>query len=191
MRPWPVADEVADTLALVRLRRTLRRRALMRRVIPWLPLTLALLAWATIGHAQAPNAPTFYAFADTAGISQFVTLEDSAGVKVPTAHPGVYITWIQARTSPTSLPSSAVLVAWDCEKHLVKRLAQIKYQLRPDSIGVQGSPEEVDRDWQAPTNPRLFDDVCRIGPTHQPAVTRPTHPAEVPAMKPPSPYRLS
>jgi hypothetical protein len=164
------------------------------RAAPW----LLLLSLASPAEAQGPAVatpapaahPAFFVFADTAGISTFVTLEDSAGAKVPTAHPGIYITWVQARATATSLPSSAVLVAWDCARHQVKRLAQIVYQLRPDSLGVQGSPSEVDRDWQAPTNPGLFDLVCRVGPTHSPAVVAPTVPKPpVPASPAPqSPY---
>ena len=107
-------------------------------------------------HAQQQQ-QQFYVFADTAGIAPI------------TGHPGMYATWVFAKASPEALPSSGILVAWDClhSPRMVKRLAQVVYQMTTDSTGVIGSIEEVDREWQEVSDQRLSDLVCRIGAQHE------------------------
>lgn len=135
-------------------------------------IIVALLMWfglfygAKPAHSQAPQ-HSYYIFADTAGVS---AIGDS-----------VYITWIFARTSPTSLPSSAVLVGFDCKAGLVQRYAHVVYQLTKDSSGVAGPVVEDVTGWVPMTNPQLFNLVCTIGPTHG-------APPKAEVEKPKSPY---
>lgn len=141
----------------------------MKRLI----LTVAALLLLVTGlSAQQPT--KFLIFADTAGIS-------------PTGFPGTYMTWVFAKATPKAWPSSAVLVVWDCTKHQVKRVAQVKYEMKPDSSGVTGLIEEIDRPWQPVTDERLATLVCAIGPQHA-AAAKDTTPAVV---KPRSPYSES
>jgi hypothetical protein len=109
-----------------------------------------------------PGNPPLLIFADTAGIVG--------------AGQDVYATWIFSRVSPTSFPSSGILVAFDCWTHRVRRLAQVVYHWNSDSTGVVGQIEEHDGQWVAPTIPKLFDMVCEIGPTHAPSMVEPTVP---------------
>lgn len=105
-------------------------------------------------QAPAPQKQQFLVFADTAGIGAI------PGV------PDVYSTWVYALSSPTSWPSSAVLVAWDCKAGKVKRLAHVVYRMKADSTGVEGPIVEDNGPWVEPVDPRLFKLVCTIGPTH-------------------------
>lgn len=127
----------------------------------FLAVIAALVLLATPMRAQAPQ--QLYVFADTAGIAPIA------------GNPGMYVTWVFAKASPTSLPSSGVLVAWDCfhKPQLVKRLAQVVYHLTADSAGVTGSIEEVDRDWQPVSDDRLAEMVCRIGAQHDGSYNQP------------------
>ena len=125
-------------------------------------LILGIMLWLSligIARAQEPAKaqPQFLVFVDTAGVAP-----------VEGAGPGIYITWVFAKATPTSYPSSGVLVAWDClhRPRMVKRLAQVVYAMRPDSAGVVGVPQEVDRPWQPATDERMANLVCEIGPTH-------------------------
>lgn len=138
---------------------------------------LILLAFISApAQAQTPQPQQqFYIFADTAGIA---SVEGA---------PDVYMTWVFAKASPTSLPSSGVLVAWDCAQHLVKRLAQVKYELTSDSTGVSGNIEEVDRPWQGVSDERLESLVCTIGPTHIHTDTPPVVPQDQPWLAPGKP----
>jgi hypothetical protein len=135
-------------------------------------IVLGIMLWLSligIARAQTPaEKQTFLVYVDTAGVS-------SVGV-------GLYVTWVFAKASPNAYPSAGVLVAWDCLRRprMVKRLAQVVYRMTPDSAGVTGNIEEVDRPWQAVTDERMANLVCEIGPTHAPAVTVPE--------KPKSPY---
>lgn len=148
-----------------------------RRVPPGggivIAIIVALLFWSaffTLAAAQEP-APkqTWYVFVDTAGV-----------VPVPGA-PDVYVTWVFAKATPTSYPSSGILVAWDCKApRMVKRLAQVVYQMNRDSTGVVGTPVEVDRPWQLVTDERMANLVCEIGATRPAPTSGPT--------KPQSPY---
>lgn len=136
-------------------------------------LALPLFFMAAPLHAQAPaQNPPLLIFADTAGVARVVE--------------NVYVTWIFAKASPTSLPSSGVLVAFDCEKHLVKRLAHVVYHLSADSSGVEGAIVEDNGPWVEPVIPRLFDLVCEIGATREPQPE-----PEQPTPKPESMYPIS
>lgn len=105
-------------------------------------------------HAQAPStgAPKFLIFADTAGVSRVA--------------PDTYITWVFAKATPTSLPSSGVLVAFDCASKRVKRIAHVVYHLAADSVSVEGAIVEDTTGWVPVSNPRLFNVVCEVGPKH-------------------------
>jgi len=81
-------------------------------------IVLGLMLWASfaaLARAQDPaTKQSFLVYVDTAGIA-------------PVGPPGIYITWVFAKESPNALPSSGVLVAWDCltRPRMVKRLAQV------------------------------------------------------------------
>jgi hypothetical protein len=130
-------------------------------------LVIGIMLWLSlIGIANAQTFKTqepqqFYIFADSAGISPMPGMVNT------------YVTWVYARATPTSYPSSGVLVAWDCTAKKVKRLAQVKYQMRADSTGVFGDIVEVDRDWQDVSDERLAMMVCRVGPEHDGTATHP------------------
>lgn len=114
----------------------------------------ALLTWfMAYASAQQPDPrPKLYVFADTAGISG---VGDS-----------VYLTWVFAKATPNGLPSSGILVGFDCKNHLVQRYAHVVYHLTPDSTGVTGSIVEDVSGWVPVSVPKLFDMVCEIGPKH-------------------------
>jgi hypothetical protein len=135
----------------------------VRLVVLVATILTAMLLVVTMGNAQEPaqQQPQFLVYADTAGISPVE------------GQPNVYVTWVFAKATPTSYPSSGVLVAWDCKVGMVKRLAQVVYQMHPDSLGVFGVPEEVDMPWVPITDPRLAQLVCRIGPEHAGTATHP------------------
>lgn len=132
-------------------------------------------------RAQAPAAnPPLLIFVDTAGVVAWPDGND------------VYATWIFAKATPTSLPSSGILVAFDCGKHLVKRLAHVVYHLSPgDSTSVTGQIVEDNGGWVDVSIPRLFKLVCDLGREHgnagaaAPDVPVPWHP------KPESQYPIS
>lgn len=132
---------------------------------------VAALAFAgpVVAQDTAPTTgnPKLLIFADTAGVAR---VQDD-----------VYVTWIFARATPTSLPSSGVLVAFDCRGQLVKRLAHVVYQLKPDSSGVAGSIVEDEGGWVPPTIPHLFKMICEVGGRREGSVTEePTIPKENP-----------
>lgn len=114
------------------------------------------LAFIGVARAQEPAPQQFLVYVDTAGVAPIE------------GNPGMYITWVFAKATPTAYPSSAVLVVWDCAHNprLVKRIAQVVYQMRPDSLGVVGVPEEVERPWQPVTDERMADLICRLGGEH-------------------------
>ena len=134
-------------------------------------IILGILLWLSlIGIARAQDSapgvqdlvtPPLQVFVDSAGISR--------------VEPGIYITWVYAKATATSLPSSGVLVMWNCDTmpRQVKRIAQVVFSLTPDSTNVVGMIEEVDRPWQDVTNERMADMVCRVGPEHDGTATHP------------------
>lgn len=156
--------------------------SIARRVPPGggivIGIILGIMLWLSligIAKAQAPAAAQkFYVFVDTTGIA-------------PLGPPNIYITWVFAKATPTAYPSSGILVAWDCDKGLVKRLAQVVYHMTTDSTGVTGNIEEVYREWQEVTDERAADLVCRIGPTHGVGTTT-QQPDSIKVVKPQSPY---
>jgi hypothetical protein len=149
------------------------------RVLTAVLMLATLFGYRAVGQQVASPVPQLQIFVDTAGVSTFAAMEeDSAGHKVVTEHPGVYMTWVFAKATATSLPSSGVLVAFDCRGRKVKRLAHVVYRLSADRQNVEGAIEVDDREWQEPTIPRMMDMVCRIGPTHAPAVVAPTPPID-------------
>jgi hypothetical protein len=110
-----------------------------------LPLVLA--------HGQAkavqPPTPKLMIFVDTAGVSR--------------AGDDVYVTWVFAKAGPNTPPSSGILVAFDCGRHMVRRLAHVVYHLTPDSTAVTGNVAPDDGPWVTVSIPKLFDMVCEIG----------------------------
>jgi hypothetical protein len=128
-------------------------------------LLLGLLAGPLAAQAPATK-QRFEIAVDTAGISEVA--------------PNVYTTWVFARATPTSWPSSGILVAFDCQNRKVKRLAHVVYSLKPDSSGVEGPIYEDEGEWMDVSIPRLYDVVCSIGPTHGPSVVEPTPGPESP-----------
>lgn len=124
-------------------------------------------------QAQAPQ-PKLQIFVDTAGVAAAQT-------------PGVYVTWIFAKAGPQTFPSSGILVAFDCNKQMVKRLAHVVYKINADSSTVSGPVIEDDQSWVAPTIPTLFNLVCSTGAAHARKNTM-AEPTQPPAVKPQSPY---
>jgi hypothetical protein len=118
---------------------------------------------------------------ETTTEQKFLIAVDTIGVTA--VAPDVYTTWIYALTSPTSYPSSGILVAFDCAGQRVKRLAHVVYHAKADgSPGVEGPIEEdLGAEWQEISIPRLFTLVCRIGSTRPyegvPEPTTPQAPA--------------
>jgi hypothetical protein len=113
---------------------------------------LGLLAGLAVGGAaQAPEQPKFGIYVDTAGVSAVA--------------PDIYVTWIFAKASPKAFPSSGILVAFDCENHLVQRLAHVVYRLTPDGRSVTGEVVEDQGGWVSVSIPELFNLVCAIGAT--------------------------
>jgi hypothetical protein len=129
-------------------------------------LALGLLMWACItvlAKAQEPmtrdTSRQWFISLDTLGISPVPGTEGQ----------GIYTTWVFAQETPTSFPSSAILVAWDCPNKLVRRFEQIKYEM--DSTGViRGATRDVNMPWVAVVDPRMFSLVCTVGPQHEAAM---------------------
>ena len=125
-----------------------------------------------MAHAQAPK-PQFYTYVDTANVAAVA--------------PGTYVTWVYALSTPTSYPSSAIMVAFDCRARKVKRLYHIVYQMRDDSLGVVGPIVEDTGDWVPVSVPRTYEVVCSAGagrPYEPPAeATTPDPKADLPAPK--------
>jgi hypothetical protein len=92
---------------------------------------------------------------------------DTAGISAVPGKPGVYTTWVFAKESPTSFPSSGLIVEWDCANGKVRRVAQIKYELAADSTVITGQLQEVNGPWVEPVDPRLYALVCTLGPQHE------------------------
>lgn len=136
----------------------------MRRVILAIAFLLGLLVSPAFG--QSPVSQKFHVAVDTAGVSEY-----------PPGS-GIYITWVYALATPTSWPSSGILVAFDCRGKRVKRLAHVVYQMNADSTGVEGPVVEDYGEWQSISIPKLFDLVCSVGPSHAPSVVEPTVPRE-------------
>ncbi len=113
-------------------------------------LALALLC--LLPAAAQAQAPQLLVFADTAGVA---VVGDSS-----------YLTWIFAKATPTSLPSSGVLVGFDCRHDRVQRYAHVVYQIGADSTGVTGDVVADTTGWVLVSNRPLFDLVCRVGPGH-------------------------
>jgi hypothetical protein len=117
-------------------------------------LTLTSVAANAQDSTHTPQQSQFIVFADTAGIAPMPGVDST------------YVTWVFALSTPTSYPSSGILVAWDCEQHKVKRLSHVVYQMKADSTGVEGPVVEDNGPWVEPVDPRLYALVCSIGPTH-------------------------
>lgn len=130
------------------------------RTLVHIAFALAVLAGAA--HGQQQQEQKFLVAVDTAGIME--------------AGPNVYTTWVFALSSPTSYPSSGIMVAWDCANKKVRRLAHVVYQWNDTKTGVAGPIVEDNLPWVEVTDQRLYDLVCRIGPTHGPSVVKPTKP---------------
>jgi hypothetical protein len=119
-------------------------------------LVLGIMLWlslAAIATAQAPTEQKFLVAVDTAGIAA--------------TGPNTYATWVYALSTPTSFPSSGILVEWDCTKKQVRRIAQVKYRLNADSSGVEGPVQMVNGPWMPISNSRMFALVCSVGPQHE------------------------
>lgn len=169
---WPVILTIGAFGAIVRLGDylgtllTIVRNALHQFLVKrgWLSLLLLAIA-VTPAMAQAPAAtknPKLSIFVDTAGVSRVMS--------------DIYVTWVFAKASPNALPSSGVLVAFDCKNSVVKRLAHVVYHLNSDSTGVTGTIVEDNQTWVAVSIPALYELVCAIGPTHADAMSTPSTP---------------
>lgn len=133
---------------------------------------LAGLIFAPACRAQTahPVTPTLQIFVDTAGVSR--------------VGDDVYVTWVFAKATPTALPSSGILVTFDCGRHMVRRLAHVVYHLAPDdSTKVAGAIEDDNGPWSTVSIPALFDLVCDVGRAHGEgdAFTAPPRPPDPPA----------
>lgn len=126
------------------------------------PLALLLTALGLAAPLTA-QAPRFLVYADTAGAS---AVGDS-----------VYLTWIFAKATPTGLPSSGILVGFDCRHDQVQRVAHVVYHLAPDSVSAEGATVADSADWVPVSNRPLFDLICRVGPGH--GTTAATYPETV------------
>ena len=116
---------------------------------------------------------------------KFLIRVDTAGVMPYPGQNHAYVTWVYALSSPTSFPSSAILVAFDCAGKKVMRLAHIKYQWNATKTGVEGPVvTEEHPEWVDISIPEMFAVVCRVGPTHGKSVIEPTLPDANP--QPPS-----
>lgn len=128
----------------------------MRKIVYTLAfLLIPFFAFACPGMAQAPGTtdhPTFLTFVDTAGVAPI--------------GPDIYVTWIFAMTSPTSFPSSGILVAFDCQARKVARLKHVVYRWNADSTGVEGPIVDDPGTWVDVKVPETFDLVCRLGREH-------------------------
>jgi hypothetical protein len=133
----------------------------MRRLAATVVLLLGLFAQSLTAQAPASK-QKFHIAIDTAGVME--TGEN------------IYTTWVFALATPTSWPSSGILVAFDCKNRLVKRLAHVVYSMKADGDGVEGPIVEDQGEWQQIAIPEMFELVCRIGPTHGPSVVEPTYP---------------
>jgi hypothetical protein len=148
----------------------------VKRAIVTLAFLLGLLVSPAFGQTQATG--KFHIAVDTAGV-------------MPMGPAGVYVTWIYALATPTSWPSSGILVAFDCQNRKVKRLASVVYSMKADSTGVEGPIYEYEGEWVDVSIPRLFDLVCAIGPTHGPSVVEPTVPKAGSPYSAPKEWRIS
>lgn len=121
-------------------------------------LSLALVLAACTGGvrtcaAQAPN--------QHAAPVKLLTAVDTANIVV--VAPRVYGTWIYALATPTSWPSSAIYVLFNCKARKVARMYHIVYKMRDDSLGVTGPIVEDKGEWVDVSVPKTFDLVCRVG----------------------------
>lgn len=149
----------------------------------WVSLVVLALAVAPLAaqthdseHSRGPivKNPTLMIFADTAGIAR--------------VQKDIYVTWVVARATPTALPSSGVLVAFDCKAHRVMRLAHVVYHMTADSSGVSGEIKEDFGQWDEVSIPKLFDLVCSVGSTRK---TEPTYQIAPPTVDPKHLYPIS
>jgi hypothetical protein len=131
-----------------------------------LVILLFLLSTCAPASAQETSERQWYIAVDTAGISRVA--------------PDTYVTWVFAKATPTSFPSSGIIVAWDCKARKVKRLAQVKYHLSPDSTTVTGDIEEVNQPWVPVSDERMYQLVCSIGATRPDSVIEPVIPKSSP-----------
>jgi hypothetical protein len=123
---------------------------------------------ADLAQAQLAPAtpPTFLTFVDTTNIAVVA--------------PETYVTWIFALHTPTSYPSSGIMVAFDCRARKVRRLYHIVYELRGDSLGVTGPIVEDALPWVPVSVPATYNLVCEVG-SHRPyePPPQPTYPDSV------------
>ncbi|MCC2626590.1 MAG: hypothetical protein K0S14_240 [Thermomicrobiales bacterium] len=129
-----------------------------------LAFLLGLLAGPLVAQDQK-----FHVAVDTAGVSP--------------VGDNIYTTWVYALATPTSFPSSGILVAFDCANRKVKRLAHVVYQWNADSSGVEGPIVEDNGAWMDVSIPALYDLVCRVGPTHGPSVVESRKPTGDPRVR--------
>ena len=108
--------------------------------------------------AQAPGTtPAFQIFVDTAGVSAIPDSQQQ------------YVTWIYARQSEQAPPVTGVLVAFDCGKHLVNRIAHVVFHPVKNANGtfdVSGKVEYDNGGWVAVHNEAMFTLVCSVGAEH-------------------------
>lgn len=130
-------------------------RNLLRIFVP-LALFLGLLLAPLVRlHGQQqptakPDKPEYSIYVDTLGVQRWPE------------GPNTFVTWVFAAQGDDYPPVSAVLVAFDCDGHMVRRLAQVVYT-PADSTHAPGVVEEVNGPWQTVSIPELFDMVCQIG----------------------------
>jgi hypothetical protein len=120
-------------------------------------VVLGLLMWASLAVLASAQDSTR---------TKFLVAVDTAGIVAVPGTDSVYTTWVFALATPTSFPSSGILVEFDCARNKVRRMVQVKYELNSDGKGVRGDLVEVNGPWVPVTNPRLFNLVCTIGPIH-------------------------
>lgn len=128
--------------------------------------SLAVILFAATAQAQeAPKDQKFMIVLDTAGVAA--------------TGPDIYTTWVYAVTSPTSYPSSAILVAFDCTHQKVMRLAHVVYRWNATKTGIEGPViEETNPAWVDISIPKMFEKVCSIGRTKASFNEAPTKPAQ-------------
>jgi hypothetical protein len=118
----------------------------MKNLLRTLTVGLAFVAGLLVSPlgAQEPEQPKLGIYVDTAGVSAVA--------------PDVYVTWVFAKASPTSWPSSGVLVAFDCESHQVMRVAHVVFKARTDGEpGVTGDIVEDQGGWVSVSIPEMFN----------------------------------
>ena len=136
---------------------------LLRIFVP-LALFLGLLV-APLALAHGQQQPT--AKPDSVTYSIYV---DTAGVQRWPEGPNTFVTWIFAKQGDDYPPVSGIIVAFNCDEHMVRRLAQVVYGAPGAGPDHQpGQVEEVDGPWQTVTIPDVFDMVCKIGEALPPA----------------------